>query len=352
MVNIIRKKNSFSGDAKTPETAFPKTKLLHKENLHNEKGTQDVTLLSRRPIDYDAEALESERERERRREERHSFRIESDIPLKTAIDELEDGSPFITSWFYWFTGGKVKVTFDRIFDPLIDGIRQEGELRRESTQKLNTILNELRAVKLDGSLKKEEQRMKQLEETCAKLYTKASFIFTMANETLRDNDLTKLVTVGPYCYLLFDYIGNQVSEHKLSGRIFTRQNTSKKSPSITVYRGDSVTEEKIKEYCEAVGQKSKYFKWLDFVSTSLDQSAAKEFGRNVIYEIELHGKELKDQFIRLEEISYFPDEREVLLRPGSRFHVNSVELPKPESKDKKVKIGITIVPSYITSIMR
>ena len=189
--------------------------------------------------------------------------------------------------------------------------------------------------------------MFKLEEACAKLYTKHSFLFRIVNQTLREDDRSKLSSLGPFCYLLYTYVGNQPMKHVSRRYSRLQQMYSKESLPIILYRGDCTTDEKIKEYREVAGQKDKYVKWLSFVSTSLDENVATTFSHNILYEIELNQHLSSDQFAYLESISYFQDEREVLLQPGVRFRVKKVYQLKSDEHVDRTRIRVTILPSFI-----
>ncbi|CAF1666351.1 unnamed protein product [Rotaria magnacalcarata] len=319
------------------------------ENVSDWEDIQNVTLRSKHYSHDDTYLTESEDEIVRRRHKRHSFPLESQIIQNTENDSRDDGSPFVTDWFLYFTNGQLKLSFNDLFDALIDGIRKEGQLRSES--ELNKILNDLIDIKTDDSIKSEDKRMKQLEEACAKLYTKTSFLFEVVNRTLRDSDRSKLTSLGPYCFLVYNYIGSQIPKYTLIQRYIGRIGNSTQSSSIVVYRGCGATMGLINGYRQAAGQKDKYFKWLSFVSTSLDENVAKTFIYNVLYEIKLHQKASNDQFANLENISYHVDEREILLRPGVRFRVSRVETIETDKVKDITKIYISIVPSFISRLM-
>ncbi|CAF3696148.1 unnamed protein product [Rotaria socialis] len=320
-----------------------------KENAFDWEDIQNVTLRSKLYTFDDTYLTESEDERVRRRHERQSFPLESKVIQNTESDPRDDGSPFVTDWFLYFTNGQLRLSFNDLFDALINGIRKEGQFRSES--ELNKIINALIDIKKDDSIKSKGERMKRLEEACAKLYTKTSFLFEVVNRTLRDNDRSKLTSLGPYCFLVYNYIGSQMPKYTSIPSYFRRRSNSTQSSSIVVYRGCGATMELINQYRQAAGQKDKYFKWLSFVSTSLDESVAKTFICNVLYEIELQQNALNDQFVNLENISYHADEREILLRPGVRFRVSRVETIETDKLKDITKISISIVPSFISLLM-
>ncbi|CAF3390974.1 unnamed protein product [Rotaria socialis] len=136
-------------------------------------------------------------------------------------------------------------------------------------------------------LRRERVKSEKLQDCCAKLYTKQCFLFPIVNTTLRDDDRTKLETVDSYCYLVYNYIGRRIKEgHSIRRRLLEIVDPAE-SQSLTVYRGDTVYHEEIEKYRQAIGHRDVYFKWLLFVSTSLDRDVAKTCGQNVLYIIEL-----------------------------------------------------------------
>src|SRR4051794_13983238 len=62
---------------------------------------------------------------------------------------------------------------------------------------------------------------------CIRLYTMESFLYRLVNMTLRDNDLSKVDTLGPFCYLLFQfYFAQEFKDLKFSGRVYRGANLS------------------------------------------------------------------------------------------------------------------------------
>ncbi|CAF1035774.1 unnamed protein product [Rotaria sp. Silwood1] len=185
--------------------------------------------------------------------------------------------------------------------------------------------------------------MQNLQDCCIKLYTKDSFLFHIVNNALRDDDRTKLDTLGPYCYLLYNYIGRH-TKHHCCLLIFYRI----KSRSITVYRGDHASDKLIAEYRQGTGRKEIYFKWNSIVSTSFDRTVAQVFSINVLYVIKIERYSCIDQYTILKENTYFQDEREVLLRAGIRFRVIKVEFDIISGRHE---IHTKIVPSYLSNLL-
>jgi hypothetical protein len=261
------------------------------------------------------------------------------------VDTNYYGSPFIAEWFLIFTKGKRNVTFDSIFPVLVQGLQEEGQTEPEHV--VRNIVNSFNKIKDEVLRKSEKKKMEALEDYCAELYTKPCFIYRMVNIALRDHDHTKRRTLGPYCFLVFNYIGRHFDD-KFSIRRRLRQNfRPARSQPWTVFRGDYISREMIEEYRRAAGDQSKYFKWLPFVSTSRDQSIAENFAKNVLYVIELQHYSLKDQFADMSTISSFKGEQEILLQPGVRFQVVKLEFNDMKSL---YSVHINIVPSYVSSL--
>ncbi len=288
---------------------------------------------------------DEEAERESWRRERLSFPLGLVSAGSTATDTNYHGLPFVTDWLLAFTKGKMNVTFDSIFPVLVQGLEQEGQI--ESTTVTREIVDILNEVKVKNLKKKEKKKMEDLQACCVKLYTKDCYIYRVVNTALRDDDRTKLNTLGPYCYLIYNYIGQHPNDY-LSIRYRLREALHPtESRSMIVYRGDHISRETIEEYRQAAGDDTKYFKWLPFVSTSLDRDVAESFGSNVLYIIELQRYLSNDQFANLKTNTYKKSEEEILLRPGVRFRVDKVKF---DDETGRQLVYIKVVPSYVSNL--
>ncbi|CAF1365989.1 unnamed protein product [Rotaria sp. Silwood1] len=272
--------------------------------------------------------------------ERLSFPLNTTLQCSTGVDTAYHGSQFVRDWLLKFTNGKLDVKFNYIFPALINGLKYEG--RKEPEYIVNDIVRILNSAKDESSKMNEKKRMKKLQDCCIKLYTKQCYLFRTVNTALRDDDRTKLDTLGPYCYLVYNCIGRHIHGHHLLE--LPHRN---KSHSMTVYRGDSVPHKMIEEYRQAVGRKEEYFKWLSFVSTSADRIVAEYFGLNTLYIIEIERHLSMDQYTDLDTNTYFESEREILLKPGTRFRVTKVELDDISGRQM---VHIKIIPSYVSNL--
>lgn len=285
-----------------------------------------------------------ETERENSRSERLSFSLNSVLNCSTSEDTNYHGSSFITDWLLKFTKGKLNVTFNSIFPVLVQGLQYEGQ--SAPVEEIEDIVTELNDVKARIHGKKEEKKIQDLKVCCAKLYTKECYIFRAVNTALRDNDRSKLETLGPYCYLVYNYIGRDDNNLSIYHR-FRQRFGLIKSQSMVVYRGDYISSEVLEKYRRASGNNAKYFKWLPFVSTSLRRNVAEVFAHNVLYIIELQHHSTNDQFTSLNTISAFREEEEIILRPGVRFLVDKMQF---DELTERHLVYIKIVPSYVSHL--
>lgn len=146
-------------------------------------------------------------------------------------------------------------------------------------------------------------------QCAAYLYTAESFLYPLVNATLRNDDRSKIDTLGPYCSLLFTYI-----------------KTNKDPITTELYRGTILTPEMINEYKQAVGTK---IVWSSFTSTSKDRRVANSFGNTLFVIKEGLGIPCQKDMSALSE---YPSEQEVLFYAGHTFTVDKVELDPKTGK--------------------
>lgn len=279
------------------------------------------------------------------REERLLFPMDMIEYDSTTADTFYDGSPFIRDWLITFTDGHTNVKFNDIFPALINGLKIVGNTEPEKV--MNEIFKELVTVKKTTSQQKESKRMKKLEDCCAKLYTKNSFLFRIVNNTMRTDDRTKLDLLGPYCYLVYNYIGRYKNQNMSQRWRFLENIYRKTSGCITLYRGASISTETIEKYKQVAGKKEISFQWRHFLSTSIDRDVAKDFGLNVLFIIEIKTYLCDDQTACLSKNACMEYEKEILIKPGTRFRILKVEF---DHQSKHELVYIRIIPSYISNL--
>lgn len=147
-------------------------------------------------------------------------------------------------------------------------------------------------------------------DCAARLYTAESFLYKLVNSSLRENDMTKIDTLGPFCYLLY---------HRLRlDRVRGDQ---------ILYRGMDLTDEMVDEYKQAVGQE---ITWPAFTSTSKDRRVAEAYAANTLCIIS--SKDTWRPQNDISKLSLYPDEQEVLLAPFYKFQIDRVEWDSAKGK--------------------
>jgi hypothetical protein len=260
-------------------------------------------------------------------------------------DDEYYGSEFIGKWERIFTDKNGRITFNSIYEPLVAGLTKEGEIDLNNEDDVAKVISVLNEIKTETVRKRNKRRMEALQYCCVVIYTMDSYVYRVTNNALRENDQTKLLTIGPFCYLLFNYINERHNDSSSIKCRFKRALRSWQGKFLTVHRGDVITDELIEDFRNAIGDDSIYFKWQSFVSTSHNEKVAEKFEHNVFYVIELDHHSARDQCIDLTDISIHEDEKELLLRPGVRFKVTKVE---SDRQSKQHKVYIRILPSPLS----
>lgn len=247
------------------------------------------------------------------------------------VDTEFRGCDFIVDWYKWITRGTLKLDKSKLIDLAIAGILAEAKLYSndgkvmQDAQRFEEELQQVRNVK----------DLATIQEVCLKLYTEDSFLYHVINETLRDNNRSKFETLGPFCYLLYNYSGSSSNKQ------------GKLPQKIVLYRGEPLTHEAIEEYKAAMG-KNVVWRWTQFVSTSKQQDVAETFGDGKsLYVIEMKKRSASDQGVCIASLSAFTAEDEVLLRPGIRFKIIKIE---EENNGQRHIFYIDILPSYMSGL--
>ncbi|CAF1561785.1 unnamed protein product [Didymodactylos carnosus] len=225
-------------------------------------------------------------------------------PLKKPFNEdrLDGGyHGFIKEWekkkktfLLFFKEENKNVSNSDKVEQAANGIIFEGNRLGENCES-QWIAKQLRMVK--------NETTKEIRKCCINLYTKECFLYKLVNTTLRENHKTKVDTLGPFCYFLFDSWSNDLeNQYKLE-----------------VYRGASLDPEMIESYKDATGT---YKCWYGFSSTSKNRHKAEQFG-NTLFIIDL--TKTKRGGFDISPYSCYPDEEEVLLPAGAEFKIIEVQ---------------------------
>ena len=170
----------------------------------------------------------------------------------------------------------------------------------------------------DMLLKKKHKGIEEVWQCCGYLYSLESFLYKTLNAAMRlvgsKNDekiwRSKVRTLGPFCLLLWDDPFNKTVRC-----------------DIELYRGATLTPEKIDTYKEMAKREDEYGSFQGFSSCSRNRSQAEEFG-NVLFIMKVLFAFIAD----LSKLSEYPNEEEELVTPGVCFRVHRVEFDRKKNK--------------------
>ncbi|CAF1530548.1 unnamed protein product [Adineta ricciae] len=152
--------------------------------------------------------------------------------------------------------------------------------------------------------------------TCIRLYTSSTFWYKSITSALWDpHTITEeqFIILGAFCYLLQTYMKNLSKKNIPTNTI------------LTVYRGIDLTDTQVEQF----KQKTSYFMFTSFTSTSVKREVADMFGNTLLVmdlnTMNIHGDKLIDVGTFIGGDSQIPDEEEFLMWPLSIFHVTRYE---------------------------
>lgn len=186
------------------------------------------------------------------------------------------------------------------------GILDEGHLLGKFVES-QWLANQLLEV--------EKKSWNIIAQRCIHIYTRESFLYKLLNKTLRDEDLSKVDTLGPFCDLLWNTL---TSEELKSKYQFTG----------LVYRGATLTDEEIQAYKDSIRKTPK--EWLGFSSTSKARDLADMYSGNTLFIIKVPSQ---SQHLDISTLSNFPDEQEVLLGASTSFQTENVTCDEQTKKN-------------------
>lgn len=243
------------------------------------------------------------------REERFFSSIHS--LLTPSHGSAQAGCSFLNAWLKTAAGKRALFDFSSAVQACADGIRQEALVTSTKTEiQGNWMAEQLLALK--GASRRE------VAQVCINFYTRESFLYRVLNAALREQDHSKLSTLGPLCFLIRN-IANAGSEF-----------------IGTVYRGVQFSSEMIESYKQSI---SLWRTWPSYTSTTKNREIA-EIRGNVLFTIRIYRSSVSGAALAydIERISHFPSEEEVLLAAGIAFQILSVD----DSSPKKIIIEIRI----------
>ena len=194
--------------------------------------------------------------------------------------------PLLTAWFQTSTGKAALLNFSKCIDACVNGILIEAaQYHRTTLVQAEYIVSKIR--------QQANNSKKAVSELCVHFYTTNSFLYDILNRALRDEDLSKVDTLGPICYL--------IRNHCRYSKPFSGQ----------TYRGIQLSEEEIIAHKNAIG----LWKRPAYTSTSRERNIAEAFGNTLfIINLTLTGPSCA-RAIDISSISQYEDEQEVITDP-------------------------------------
>lgn len=195
---------------------------------------------------------------------------------------------------------------NELLESAADGIIREGALLGLQGE-AQWIAQELRALKGKSN--------GDIDACVIGLYTKESFLYRLVNKALRENDPSKVQTLGPFIRLLY------LTDCSPS--------PGKTGYAGELYRGAELDQRTIDSYRQCIGQKKTYDA---FSSTSKNRKKAESYG-NVLFVLNRDpSAKYKFSGMDISALSEYPDEEEVLVRAARNFIVQDVRQDEQTGK--------------------
>lgn len=145
------------------------------------------------------------------------------ISSSSCYGNYDSWCPFLTAWLESSSGKQAFIEFSKCIEDCAQGIVKEAALHdsHSSTE----------AIYMAEKIRQHATKSRiEADKLCIHFYTKDSFLYYVLNKALRENDLSKLDTLGPLCYLIHIY--SRISKDYIG----------------KVYRGVQFTEVEIESY--------------------------------------------------------------------------------------------------------
>ncbi|CAF1650438.1 unnamed protein product, partial [Didymodactylos carnosus] len=148
------------------------------------------------------------------REERFSF-AEYPRPAAKYFGQGRGNNKFINTWLSKYPG--VKDDERLVVKQAAKGIEVEGEscgegfeakiMSDQLMEVQNNFDDKIKAADNDKDRTSIKHRfIEEISKCCMQFYTAESFLYKLMNKTLRNEDMSKIDTLGAYCYLLGSYV--------------------------------------------------------------------------------------------------------------------------------------------------
>ncbi|CAF1366264.1 unnamed protein product [Adineta ricciae] len=198
---------------------------------------------------------------------------------------------------------------EKMVDTLTQTLEMEG---------INVILEKQDYSKLVSELRKLISKTpEEIGKGCVHIYTENGAFCSQLNHFLREPNETMIEEFASFICLLYCCF-----DHASSIEIH----------STNVYRGMTLSPSMIEDYKTAAEHGGSY-RWAAFSSTSKNPIVADWFGNNTLFIMHLRKVyQKRKKAIDISHWSQFPDEEEVLLKPGVEYTVVKVECNEENKK--------------------
>jgi tetratricopeptide (TPR) repeat protein len=160
-----------------------------------------------------------------------------------------------------------------------------------------------------------------LSSDAVKWYTRDCFLFRLLNKAFRTENIDIIYKFRFFIIDLYQQLKQIHSDYiEYMGL----------DEIITLYRGQQLSPDELNKFKDNIGR---LISMNTFLSTSLNQSAAKIFAGNgsdrperesVLFEISIDPNKVKHPFGRIDHVSYMNDEKEILFSMATIFRIESV----------------------------
>jgi hypothetical protein len=239
------------------------------------------------------------------REER--FTLPSRNALETRRKSFGDEGQWVSPLFIeeWIRRNP-RISIPNRIEKAAQGILDEGRVLGKITDS-QWLADQLLEVK--------DKSWNEIALRCLHLYTRESFLYKLLNTTLREEDLSKVDTLGPFCDILWNSLSTEYLKSKYQ---FTG----------LVYRSAVLERDEIDDYKNSIKKNPK--EWLGFSSTSKNRAVTEMYGGNTLFIINVPSQ---SQHLDISTISQFPIEEEVLLGASTSFQIEHVEYDQVSDKN-------------------
>jgi hypothetical protein len=228
----------------------------------------------------------------------------------TTYGTFDAWCPFLNAWLQSPAGKRSLDNFQSCIEPCAQGIIQEAIMHDSASQ--------AKAAQMAAEIRQDSSRSRrELAKLCIKFYTDDSFLYYALNTALRECDLSKLNTFGPFVYLLSSYA-------RICKEFFG-----------VVYRCAQLNTSHVQEYRKALGM---WKSWPAYTSTSKSLDVASMFG-NTLFIIKITNTVPScPRSFDISSWSQLRFEEEVLIPPGIVFQIISVN----QNPEERTTIHLTI----------